>query len=124
MVGTLEKTLTTEDFEGVLLSDFQTPEKIQRYFCAKVKEYMKDIRWSVKNLAKYVGVDSDYLSRVLKGEYPFPHELVMNIGTTFFGELENLLPIDSSKEVGMQMKHDLTLYAFPEPEIPQEYRTR
>ena len=79
MVETLERSLTAGDFEGILLSDFQTPEMIQKYFSAKLKEYLGKNGRTVQDLSRGMSLDSGYLSDVLDGKKPFPRELAYDI---------------------------------------------
>ena len=79
MVETLERSLTAGDFEGILLSDFQTPEMIQKYFSAKLKEYLGKNGRTVQDLSRGMSLDSGYLSDVLDGKKPYPRELAYDI---------------------------------------------
>ena len=102
MIGTLERELTSEDFKGVLLSDFSTPELIRRYFAHQVVELLKEWEWTIDELARRVRVDANYLTDVLSGEHEIPYELaediVFNIHGPSWGKLLPFNPLSGENE--------------------------
>ncbi len=144
MPDNLEKTLTAEDFEGILLSDFRTPEMIQRYFCAELKNYMKKNNITPENLAKIMRINQEYLSEVLDGKEEVPYEFASHAVLSIYGPfLDEFLPInplvtsresqntfrrtediDCDKRVsvpGMEVMNRLVNYAFPTRSLPEEF---